>query len=47
LHAILQRAAAAAGVRLDEIVDLPMPPDYGFRPNGEEPTKTVVAVTGT
>jgi 23S rRNA (cytosine1962-C5)-methyltransferase len=42
LHTVAERAAAAAGVRIDGIVDLPMPADYRFRPGGEEPTKTVL-----
>lgn len=46
LHGIVQRAALAIGVRIDTVVDLSMPPDYPFRPNGEEPTKTVVVTAG-
>jgi 23S rRNA (cytosine1962-C5)-methyltransferase len=42
LRAIIERAAASARVRLDGMLDLPMPADYVFRPNGEEPTKTVI-----
>jgi hypothetical protein len=42
LHGIIRRAAVSAGVRIDSTVDLPMPADYRFRPNGEEPTKTVL-----
>jgi len=43
LRAIVQRAAGAARIRIDGPVDLAMPSDYRFRPNGEEPTKTVIA----
>lgn len=43
LHGIVRRAAVSAGVRIDSVVDLPMPADYRFRPGGEEPTKTVLA----
>jgi 23S rRNA (cytosine1962-C5)-methyltransferase len=42
LHAIVRKAAAANGVRIETIADLPMPADYCFRPDGQEPTKTVV-----
>jgi 23S rRNA (cytosine1962-C5)-methyltransferase len=42
LHAVVERAAATAGIRIASVVDLPMPADYRFRPDGEEPTKTVL-----
>jgi 23S rRNA (cytosine1962-C5)-methyltransferase len=42
LHSLVAKAAAAARVRIDDIRDLPMPPDHTFRPGGDEPTKTVV-----
>jgi 23S rRNA (cytosine1962-C5)-methyltransferase len=43
LRTLIQRAAASARVGLDKMSDLPMPPDYPFRVDGEEPTKTVIA----
>jgi 23S rRNA (cytosine1962-C5)-methyltransferase len=43
LRELIERAASAAGVRLEPLRDLPMPPDYPYRPRGQEPTKTVLA----
>lgn len=47
LRTVVERAAASARVRIDAIRDISMPMDYAYRPNGDEPTKTVfVTVLG-
>lgn len=43
LRALVEAAAAGAHAHFVEIRDLSLPADHAYRPNGEEPTKTVLA----
>lgn len=45
LRDVIRQAAVSAGVRIDSVVDLPMPVDHRYRPDGEEPTKTLLVST--